>query len=141
QHLGDEGRAHVLALRACADRLRAARMRRGAIELALSEAKVVLEEDDRTRILAVVKSRSSKSMIKAYNLVEELMIAANEAVGELAVEHKLPAVFRVHDRPDEEKLAVLTSAAFTLGTKADPSKLAHPRGVQKFLSGLEGKPY
>ena len=141
EHLGEEARAHVLALRACADRLRAARMRRGAIELALSEAKVVLEEDDRTRILAVIKSRSSKAMTQAYNLIEELMIAANEAVGELAVEHKLPVVFRVHDRPDEEKLATLTTAAFTLGTKADPEKLLSPRGVQKFLSRLEAKPY
>ena len=139
--LGDEARARVMALRSCADRLRAARLRRGAIELALSEAKVVLEEDDRTRILDVVKSRSSKAMMRAYNLIEELMIAANEAVGELAVEHGLPVVFRVHDKPDEEKLTVLTSAALLLGTKADPEKLLHPRGVQKFLSQIAGKPF
>jgi ribonuclease R len=141
QGLGKKTLARILHLRTCADRLRAARLRRGAIELDLAEAKVVLEEDDRTRILDVVKSRSSKAMMKAYNLIEELMIAANEAVGELAVEHKLPVVFRVHDQPDEDKLAVLTSAAFTLGTKADPDKLLHPRGVQKFLSQIDSKPF
>lgn len=139
--LGKKARGRVMALRACADRLRGARLRRGAVELALSEAKVVLEEDDRTRILDVIRTRSSKAMTLAYNLIEELMIAANEAVGELAVEHGLPVVFRVHDKPDEEKLANLTTAAFTLGTRADPDKLLHPRGVQKFLSQLGDKPY
>jgi ribonuclease R len=139
--LGKKARARIHALRACADRLRAARMRHGAIELALAEAKVVLEEDDRTRILDVIRTRSSPAMTKAYNLIEELMVAANEAVGELAVEHQLPVVYRVHDKPDEEKLANLTTAAFALGTKADPDKLLHPRGVQKFLAQIAGKPY
>jgi len=140
-NLGKKARKRVFALRACADRLRKARMRRGAIELDLPEAKVVLEQDDRTRILDVVKSRSSKAMARAYNLIEELMIAANEAVGELAVEHKLPVVYRVHDKPDPEKLNILGVAAFSLGAKADPEKLRNPRGVQKFLAQLSGKPY
>ncbi|MFV8755058.1 ribonuclease R family protein [Nannocystaceae bacterium ST9] len=137
--LDEHVRARVLELRACSDRLRAARLRRGAIELDLAEAKVVLEDDDRTRIRTVVKSRASKSMARAYNLIEELMIAANESVGELAVANQLPVVFRVHDRPDEDKLAQLTLAASELGSKADPDKLQHPRGVQKFLAKLAGK--
>lgn len=141
EKLGKKARGRVFALRSCADRLRAARMRRGAIELDLAEAKVVLEEDDRTRILDVVKSRSSKSMARAYNLIEELMIAANEGVGELAVAEKLPVVFRVHDKPDPEKLATLTHAAFQLGSKADPEKLRSPRGAQKFLKHIEGRSY
>jgi ribonuclease R len=141
EKLGKKARNRVFALRACADRLRRARMRRGAIELDLAEAKVVLEADDRTRILDVVKSRSTKSMARAYNLIEELMIAANEAIGELAVEHALPVVYRVHDKPDEEKLTILTRAAFALGAKAEPEKLLTPRGAQKFLGQLHGKPF
>lgn len=140
-NLGKKARGRVFALRECADRLRRARMRRGAIELDLPEAKVVLEEDDRTRILDVVKSRSTKSMTRAYNLIEELMIAANEGVGELAVENGLPVVFRVHDKPNVEKLANLTAAAFALGTKADPEKLRTPRGAQKFLASLEDESF
>jgi ribonuclease R len=141
EQLGKKTRARVFALRACADRLRRARLRRGAIELDLAEAKVVLEQDDRSRILDVVKSRATKSMARAYNLIEELMIAANEGVGELAREHGLPVVYRVHDKPDEEKLTTLTHAAYTLGTKADPEKLLTPRGAQKFLGQLHGKPF
>jgi ribonuclease R len=142
ENLGKKARSRVFALRACADRLRRMRLRRGAIELALPEAKVILEEDDRSRIRDVIRSRSTKSMARAYNLIEELMIAANEAVGELAVEHQLPVVFRVHDKPDPDKLTTVTTAAFSLGAKAaDPDKLSRPRGAQKFLSQLAGKPY
>ena len=50
-------------------------------------------------------------------------------------------VFRVHDKPDPEKLTTVTAAAFALGTKADPDKLRRPRGAQKFLASLAGKPY
>ncbi|NVB40155.1 VacB/RNase II family 3'-5' exoribonuclease [Pseudenhygromyxa sp. WMMC2535] len=139
--LGKKARERVFALRACADRLRAARLRRGAIELDLTEAKVVLDDDDRSRIRDVVKSRSSKSMARAYNLIEELMIAANEGVGELAVAHSLPVVFRVHDKPDEEKLMLLAQAAHSLGLEIDPEKLQHPRGMQKFLSRVTGREY
>ena len=73
-------------------------------------------------------------MARAYNLIEELMIAANEAVGRLAVAGKPPLPFRVHDVPSEEKLQQLEASAFALGTKVDAEKLKRPRGVQKFLS-------
>ena len=139
--VGKKTRARLLALRACADRLRARRLRGGAIELDLPEAKVVLEEDDRSRILDVRRSRASKAMARAYNLIEELMIAANEAVGALAVAERLPAVFRVHAQPDDEKLAQLTLAAHELGTTADPEQLRRARGVQKLLSRIHGRSY
>ncbi len=139
ENLGKKVRVRVFALRDCADRLRRARMKRGALELNLAEAKVVLEDDDRSRILDVVKSRSSESMTRAYNLIEEMMIAANEAVGALAVEHKLPAVYRVHDKPDPDKLGLLGQAAGVLGIKVDPERLSSPLGAQKFLKRVAEK--
>ncbi len=126
-------------LRRCADRLRGKRMRRGAVELNLPEARVVLDEDDPNRIRDVVKARSSKEMSRAYNLIEELMLAANEAMGELASEHDLPVPYRTHGKPDEEKLVLLATAALSLGVRVDPDKLHHPRGVQKFLSQIAGR--
>jgi ribonuclease R len=130
----------IKELRRVADRLRAARMRRGSIELDLPEARIVLDQDDPERVRDVRRSRSSKSVARAYNLIEELMIAANEAVGSLAVQRKLPALFRVHEKPPDDKLERLVMAAESLGVKADPTKLSRPRGVQKFLSRAEGSP-
>lgn len=134
EKLPAEVRERVIALRRVADRLRAARMRRGSIELDLSESRVKLDDDDPERVRAITRSRTSKAVARAYNLIEEMMIAANEAVGSLAVARRLPVPFRVHDIPAEEKLEALEASAFALGAKIDADKLRRPRGVQKFLS-------
>jgi ribonuclease R len=131
--LSDEERARVALLRRAADRLRTLRLHRGAVELSLPETKVILDEDDPTRIRDIVPARASKGLERAYNLIEELMVAANEATGQIAVAAKLPMVFRVHDVPDPDKLVLLAAAAEALGVEVDPEKLKTPRGVQKFL--------
>ncbi len=130
----------IKLLRRASDRLRAMRLRRGAVELNLPETKILLDEDDPSRIRDIVPSRASESVARAYNLIEELMLAANEANGQIAVEHKLPMVFRVHDLPDADKLTLLATAAEVLGMKVDPEKLRTPRGVQKFLALAEREP-
>jgi hypothetical protein len=127
----------IKLLRRAADRLRVMRLHRGAVELNLPETKIMLDQDDPSRIRDIVPSRASKSVARAYNLIEELMLAANEAVGQIAVTYKLPMVFRVHDLPDADKLELLAAAAEVLGMEVDPEKLRTPRGVQKFLSRAE----
>lgn len=130
-------RDRLKLLRRAADRLRARRMRRGAIELNLTENRIVLDEDDPERIRDIVAARSTRELTRAYNLIEELMLAANEAVGELGVTHKLPLVYRVHDKPDEQKLELLAAAGQILGVRIDPEKLTEPRGAQKFLGKVK----
>lgn len=126
-------RRRVTALRAAADRLRARRLRRGAIELNVPEIKILLDQDDPERIRDIVPTRATREIARAYNLIEELMLAANEAVARVAEQRKLPMVYRVHAPPDQTKLAQLASVAEALGVTVDPEKLVNPRGVQKFL--------
>jgi ribonuclease R len=128
-----EVQERVEELRAVADRLRARRLREGAVELHLAESKIILDEDDKERIRDVVKGRSSKEMSRAYNLIEELMLAANDAVGVMAQHAKLPIVYRCHEAPDEEKIDKLVAAAELFGMELKASKLMKPRGMQKFL--------
>jgi ribonuclease R len=130
----------IKLLRRVSDRLRAARLRRGSVELALAEIRVRLDEDDPERVRAIVRSRSSEAEARAYNLIEELMIAANEAVGRAAVAAHLPMPFRVHEPPAEAKLEQLVAAADALGVRADVEALRQPRGVQKFLARAERTP-
>ncbi len=137
--LPSEQAARVRRLRAASDRLRKYRMTRGAIELNLPESRVVLDEDDSERIRDVVRARASKEMARAYNLIEEMMVAANEAIGGLAMKAKLPLPYRVHDRPDEEKLLSLCTAALSLGIQVNAERLQTPRGVQTFLNKTNGR--
>ncbi len=138
--LADEVGERVRLLRRCADRLRRRRLGKGAIELNLPEIRVVLDEDDPSRIRDIVPSRSSRSMTRAYNLIEELMLAANEATAALALEHKLAIVYRVHAAPDEERLERLETAAAVLGVRVDPEKMKRPRGFQKLASKIKTNP-
>jgi ribonuclease R len=127
-------RGRLAALRAAADRLRARRLRRGAIELNLPEIKVVLDQDDPERIRDIVPTRATAELTRAYNLIEELMLAANEAVARVAVTHGLPLVYRIHAPPDPVRLEQLAAVAEVLGVTAEPEKLTTPRGAQKFLN-------
>ena len=129
--------ARIRLLRLAADRLRHKRLHRGAIELTLPEIRVILDEDDPSRIRDIKPTRSSEEVARAYNLIEELMLAANEATAELAVQHRLPILFRTHAPPDETRLEQLAAAADALGVDVDPDKLRVPREVQKLLRRVE----
>lgn len=134
-------RKRMLGLRAVADRLRRNRMRRGAIELTLPEVKVLLDQDDPERVRDVVLARADPAVARAYNLIEELMLAANEAVARLCVRHRLPATYRVHAPPDEERLERFCAIADLLGVEPPPpEQLATPKGMQKFLGDTAKHP-
>ncbi|MDB4996495.1 MAG: 3-to-5 exoribonuclease RNase, partial [Myxococcaceae bacterium] len=86
----------------CSRMLRDKRMKRGALDFDLPEAVVKLDEEGKPS--SVSKRSSDPGMKKAYQLIEELMIFANEAVARWLLEHKLPGVYRVHLPPDPKKL-------------------------------------
>src|SRR5207237_422994 len=67
-----------------AKRMRTRRLERGSLDFDLPEAKVLLDEDDPTRVRDVVQSRGDAAVKGAYQLVEDFMLAANEAAGPAA---------------------------------------------------------
>src|SRR4051794_24902220 len=70
----------IQRLRDVAARMRALSLQRGALDFDLPEAKVLLDEDDATRVRDVVRARATPEVREAYRLVEDCMLAANEAV-------------------------------------------------------------
>ncbi len=75
----------------------------------------------------------------SHRMIEEFMIAANEAVARL-LESEMPAtIFRVHERPDAEKVSELSDTLALLGVRFRPRKLT-PRSFQQFLNSVEGRP-
>ncbi|MBL4685059.1 MAG: VacB/RNase II family 3'-5' exoribonuclease [Nannocystaceae bacterium] len=133
-------RTRIDQLKAASDRLGRARAKRGMISLDLPEIKIVLDEDDPERVRGIVQARSTEGMTLAYKLIEELMIAANEAVGRLAVKHRLPVIYRVHDVPDEERVERLCAVAELLGVDVDPAKLVTSKGFAAFVAKVADHP-
>lgn len=133
-------RQRVRVARAASDRLGRARQRRGTLSLNLPEIRIKLDQDDPDRVRAIEKARSRPAMGRAYNLIEELMIAANEAVARMAVRHRLPVIYRVHDVPDPDRLERLCAVADLLGLPADPDKVGTPKGMAAFLRKVAKHP-
>lgn len=122
----------LFVLKEVAERLRRARMAQGALDLDLPEARVVV--DDETGAPIEVKKRATRPGLKvAYSLVEEMMLLANELVARWLVERDVPAIYRVHDLPDDEKLERLARVAKKLDVAVDVAELREPRGAADFL--------
>ena len=82
---------------------------RGYIELAIPEAKAIL--DDEGRAVGIELRRSNE----ATELIEQFMVAANMAVAKFLCEKNIPAVFRVHGLPDENKLRTVRQLVSGMG--------------------------
>jgi len=108
------------------------RRERGSIDFDLPEAKIVLAEDG--TVSEIVKRPRND----AHRLVEELMLAANEAVARFFDARGLPTVYRIHDQPDEEKLEAFAQLARTHGFELPEKPSA--ADLNELLHELEGRP-
>jgi len=119
--------------------LRARRMRRGALDLDLPEAKIILDPETGVP-LAVQKRAHDPGVAKAYHLIEELMLLANETVARLLVERDVPAVFRDHAPPDEAKLDRFATLCSELGVKFELDDALDPKRLAALLKKLAPHP-
>ncbi|MDB4967691.1 MAG: ribonuclease, partial [Myxococcales bacterium] len=125
---------------ALARRMRARRLERGSLDFDLPEAKVVLDEDDPTRVRDVVQSRGDAAVKGAYQLVEDFMLAANESVARHFGSRELDTVWRVHDIPSDERLQLFANLAQAFGLQFDPEDGRSPKKLFAFLVSIKGKP-
>lgn len=80
------------------DALHRRRVQRGCLELAVPSVRLRVASGG--EVLGVVQETRDP----AHHLIEEFMLAANEAVSSFLVEHDLPQMSRTHDEPEEERL-------------------------------------
>ncbi len=115
--------------------LRRRREARGSIDFDLPDADVVL--DDAGLVVGIVP----ESRNVAHRLIEEFMLAANEAVARKLLFAKQPAIYRVHDRPDPDRLVDLREVLESFGyeLKGDLEEVP-PSAFQRVLKQIEGKP-
>jgi ribonuclease R len=111
--------------------LRKLRRKRGSLDFDLPEPQIFFN------IYGEVVDLRPKPTNFAHHLIEEFMIAANEAVARRLTDSSLPCMYRIHPEPDAEKLKSLFSILYTT-TLADrvPSE-ATPKALQDLLSAAE----
>jgi ribonuclease R len=71
-------------------------------------------------------------------LIEEFMLAANEAVARELKKRTIPTIYRVHENPDPEKLAEYRELALSFGYKV--GDLTHRAELRRLLAEIRGKP-
>ncbi|MDD6795780.1 MAG: ribonuclease R [Clostridiaceae bacterium] len=113
--------------------LRAKREKRGAIDFEIAEAKITLNEMGKP-----IEIKPYDRAI-ANRMIEEFMLAANETVAEHMFETHLPFVYRIHENPDEEKLAKFKEFIYNLGYNIQWTENIQPKSFQDILEKVKGK--
>ncbi|MEQ9448430.1 MAG: VacB/RNase II family 3'-5' exoribonuclease, partial [Rhodospirillaceae bacterium] len=115
--------------------LQKARRKRGTLDLDLVERKIVV--DSAGRVQGVVR----RPRYDSHRLIEEFMIAANVAAAEMLERSAYPAVFRVHDRPDPERIDALRDALKTLDLKFPHAGSTRPADFNRLLTQVRDGPH
>ncbi|MBK8257586.1 MAG: VacB/RNase II family 3'-5' exoribonuclease [Polyangiaceae bacterium] len=119
--------------------LRAKRLRRGALDLDLPEAKIIVDPETRAPIDVEKRSRDP-GVAKAYQLIEELMLLANEQVAAWLLARSAPCIFRNHGAPDEAKLERFAAACEVLDVPFEMEDALDPKKLSKFLKRIAKHP-
>ncbi len=112
--------------------LRRRRFEHGSLDLDFPEVKVYVDPNGKPIRLERVENDES------HQLIEEFMLAANEAVARELRHRSLPTIYRVHEDPDPEKLGEYREFILSFGYKV--GDLSHRKEVQRFLASIRGKP-
>ena len=115
--------------------LRRRRRKRGSIDFDFPETKVILDEKGHTVDIRPYERNA------ATRLIEDFMLAANETVAEDYYWQAQPFVYRVHEKPDADRMQRLATFirnfGYQLRTAGDQ---LHPGEIQKLLDRIAGTP-
>lgn len=114
--------------------LMAKRIREGSLQLEIGEAEVVL--NDAGEPVDIIRSER----IFAHKLIEELMLLANVAVAKFFSENEIDAMYRVHEPPRAEAIAVLTRYMEAFGTRRSLTGDNLQKKLTQALKEFEGQP-
>jgi ribonuclease R len=130
---GPRAQRTLLAMRGLAKLLIKRRHERGALDFDFPETKAEVGPDGST--VALLRRQRQFS----HQLIEEFMIAANQAVAGALREAGVPALNRVHEEPDPDKLAetMKVLAGFKLGMALKPP--VRPKSLQQIIERSQGR--
>ena len=114
--------------------LRARRTEQGSLDFDLPEPEVIL--DIQGQIEEIVRAERHIG----HRMIEEFMIATNEAVARFLFQEETPALHRVHEPPDVKKLEEFKEFVAHLGYRFAPKGKLQSKIFQRLLEQVRGKP-
>ena len=112
--------------------LRKRRLKAGAVELTLPEVKIDLDRGGQVVGAHLLVNTES------HQVIEEFMLAANEAVARILTDKEVPFLRRIHELPNPKKLQALTEFIRELGFECD--SLESRFEIKRVISAVAGQP-
>ncbi len=122
----------ILAINALAQQLRGRRFAAGALDLEVPEAEIIL---DRNGEMTGIVTRPYD---ESHQMIEECMVAANEAVAKELWTRGVKILARLHEAPDPEKILMLRAELRGLGVKM--GNIGNPKVFAQFLRSIKRNP-
>lgn len=126
--------SHLEELYALYKALHGARQERGAIDFETTETRIVFGPDRKIERVVPVKRND------AHRIIEECMIAANVAAARFLLRRKIPTLLRVHEGPNEEKLADLRAFLSELGLRLGGGDEPEAKHYAELLNRVQTRP-
>lgn len=123
---------YIRKLWTIAEQLRKKRFRNGSLDLEMTEIKIYVDEQ------GYADRIEKQSHDESHQLIEEFMLAANEAVARVMKRNRFPCIYRVHDEPEDEKLQELRETMSTYGVKC--GNLNKAQEMSRLLKQLKDHP-
>ncbi|MCM1043015.1 MAG: ribonuclease R [Corallococcus sp.] len=127
--------AMLFAMQSLAEILIDKREKRGNVDFKGSEVKFL--SDEMGRVVDIVPYQRKFS----HRLIEEFMILANETVARYASDCEVPFVYRIHEKPEQEKLAALVEIMSGVGINLNETRNIHARSLADALGKARNTPY
>ncbi len=135
-----DNQQEILLLNNLAQQFRKQRFKNGAINFSSTEVRFTLDETGKPTGILVKESK------EAHQLIEEFMLLANRTIAEYVSKIKVnkkpvPFPYRIHDKPDEEKLKPFVAFARKFGYKFDLNdETAIAFSFNQMLKDVQGRP-
>ncbi|HEY2571032.1 MAG TPA: RNB domain-containing ribonuclease [Solirubrobacteraceae bacterium] len=116
----------LAASRIAAGALQRAREQRGAVAVDSEEPEFIFDEHGN------ISEIRARTQTESHRLIEHLMIAANEAVAGLLARQRVPCLYRVHERPERERIERLVAqlASLDVPTPALPQRMSSSQAAE-----------
>lgn len=108
------------------------REKRGAIDFNFTESQIDVNEKGDVLNISIFERGSANKMI------EEFMLISNETIASLFAYMDFPSLYRIHEKPKDEKVESFKNILNTLGYNIKGKEL-HPKDFQEILKEVSGK--
>lgn len=125
---------HFKIMEELATILKKRRMKNGYLSLDIPETQVILDKNGKPIYIGPYETTF------ANEIIEQFMLTANETVAQTFYWLNAPFIYRVHEKPDEEKIAELNKNLFNFGYRIKGKKDdIKPKAFSEVLEDVKGK--